>query len=266
MLGDLYGEAYIWDASCGTGNLLKTSEYPRDKVFMSTLLEEDVKMVESVLPGVTSFKCDFVNGIDIDENNLGFSNKLPEKLIEVLRSNKPIVIFMNPPYKVMESTSSDVGRYMGDPCGPLGDAKCALDIFHQFMYRILMIKRFYKLTNVFLGIYGPVTMFHSNMLKPLYNDFKKDFVFVDGMCFAAGDFANTSESVGWIVGYTAWKTKSIDDIDTSVVLDAKTADLDGNVTLLGKRVIKGVDENLHDWTKPDYLELSNKQECNQMIL
>lgn len=248
MLGDLWGKAYIWDASCGTGNLMRTAGYPTDKIFMSTLLPEDIEMVKNTpeYNGVTVFQLDFVNEIDWDENNRFFSQKLPPELVRILENNEPLVFYMNPPYKVMESNSSDVGAYMSSH----GLAKCALDIFHQFMYRILMIKRFYNHTNMYLGIFGPVTMFHSAMLKPLYDEFKKDFVFQGGMCFDAGDFSNTSESVGWLIGYTVWRSKQPGDQDKTVVLEAKMVDGDNNVTVTGHRVFRVIEETLHKWVEP----------------
>jgi hypothetical protein len=245
MLGDLWGKAYIWDASCGTGNLLKTADYPPELLFMSSLLHEDIELVKSYIPGVNAFQCDFVNGIDWDDRNKHFSQKLPPELVAVFERNDPIVFYMNPPYKVMEASSSDVGSYMASK----NMAKCALDIFHQFMYRMVMLKRTYNLTNVYMGIFGPVTMFHSKMIEPMYDEFKQEFKFHDGMCFAAGDFANTSESVGWIVGYTAWRSKIAGEEDKSIVLDAKSADVDGNISIIGKRLITSIDENLDTWIK-----------------
>lgn len=250
MLGDLWGKAYIWDASCGTGNLLKTADYPQDKIFMSSLLAEDIEMVKQILPGVEAFQGNFVNDIDYDQYNMHFSEKLPPRLRQVLENNEPIVFYMNPPYKVMEANSSDVGAHMAAN----GMAKCALDIFHQFMYRMVMIKRTYKLTNVYMGIFGPVTMFHSKMIEPMYNEFKEEFKFVDGMCFDAGDFSNTSESVGWIVGYTAWRTKIAGEEDKSILLTAKTIDAEQNISIIGKRLITSIDENLHNWVEAQDIE------------
>lgn len=246
MLGDQWGEAYIWDASCGTGNLLKSIDYPMDKIFMSSLLPEDVDMVKSILPDVEAFQLDFVNGVDYDENNMFFSQNLPPRLIEVLKSNQPIVFYMNPPYKTMEAQSSDVGAYMSSH----GMTKSALDIFHQFMFRIVMIKRTYNLTNLYMGIFGPVTMFHSKMIEPMYNEFKKEFLFHDGMCFDAGDFSNTSESVGWVVGYTAWRSKQEGEVDKSVVLTSKAIGDNDEIKVLGSKLIKSVDINLHEWALP----------------
>lgn len=255
MLGDLWGKAYIWDASAGTGNLLKSIDYPMDKIFMSTLLPEDVEMIKTILPDVEAFQLDFLNEIDWDEYNARFSEKLPPRLLEVLKNNEPIVFYMNPPYKVMEANSTDVGAYMASH----GMAKCALDLFHQFIYRIIMIKRFYKLTNLYLGIFGPVTMFHSKMIEPLYEEFKKEFKFVDGMCFDAGDFSNTSESVGWIVGYTTWRTKKEGEEDKSIVLDAKAVDQDNTIKVIGKRLITSIEVNLHNWVEPKDVIRYDKQ-------
>lgn len=249
LLGDQWGKAIIWDASCGSGNLLRTIDYPADKLFMSTLLPEDIELVRSNFPHIPReniFQCDFLNGIDYDQYNLGFSSKLPAHLREALEQNQPIGFYMNPPYKVMRSNLTDVGVYMGDR----GMKKCALDIFHQFMYRIIMLKQHYNLTNLYLGIFGPVTMFHSPMLEPLYNEFKFHFKFFDGMCFDAGEFANTSESVGWVVGYTTWRTKNDpSEEDKELYLDAKVSD-NGTLKVVGKRLITSVEVNLDQWVRP----------------
>ena len=247
MLGDRWGEVYIWDASCGTGNLMRTEGYPQDKLFLSTFLEEDVELVKKDFPDATVFQLDFLNGIDWDSNNKRFSEKLPKELLYVLENDLPLVFYMNPPYKVGQSDNTDLGAYMGS----IGMAKCALDMFHQFMYRMVTIKRFYNMSDVSMGIFGPVTMFHSEMLGPLFTDFKKDFIFHDGMMFDAGDFSNTSESVGWVIGYTAWRTKKEGEVDRPIMLDAKAKDSNDNIILIGKRPIKSIDINLHDWMKED---------------
>lgn len=248
LLGDKWGEAIIWDASCGTANLVRTMDYPPEKIFLSTLLEEDAEIVRGNLPHIPPeniFQCDFVNGIDYDQYNQGFSSKLPEALRKAFEANVPIIFYMNPPYKTMKSNISDVGAYMGDR----GMAKCALDIFHQFMYRIVLLKEHYNLTNLYMGIFGPVTMFHSPMLEPLYTEFKHHFKFSGGMCFDAGEFANTSESVGWVVGYTTWAVRQPNEVvDSKMVLEAKKSE-NGQLVTIGERLITQVEVNLHQWVK-----------------
>lgn len=237
-----------FSGNCGTGNLMREEGYPADKLFMSSLLPEDIEIVKatSEFKGVEAFQLDFLNGLDLDEYNMRFSENLPPRLRQILENDEPIVFYMNPPYKVMEARSSDVGAYMSS----LGMAKCALDIFHQFMYRIVMLKRTYRLTNMYMGIFGPITMFHSKMIEPMYNEFKEEFKFVNGMCFDAGDFSNTSESVGWIVGYTVWRSKKEGEEDKSIVLEAKTIGENDTPVTIGSRLITAIDENLHTWVEP----------------
>lgn len=243
MLGDQWGKAYIWDASAGSGNLMRTEGYPQDKLFLSSLLSEDIDILNLAYPDAETFQLDFLNELDYDEYNTYFSDLLPPRLVEVLKNNEPIVFYMNPPYKVMEAKSSDVGNFMASQ----GMAKSALDIFHQFMYRIVLLKRFYNLTNVSLGIFGPVTMFHSDMIAPLYEEFKKEFKFFDGMCFTAGDFANTSESVGWMVGYTAWRTRTAEDTEDKALLLKAKAVVSDEIRLIGSRLVTSIEENIHNW-------------------
>jgi len=244
MLGESWGKVAVWDASCGTGNLMKTENYPGDKLFLSTLLPEDVNIVKRGYPEATVFQCDFLNGIDYDSRNKFFSSNLPANLVSVLENNEPLVIYMNPPYKVIDSKSSDVGSYMAS----LGMASDGKDLFHQFLYRICMLKRFYNHTNMYLGLFGPITIFQSKMIERLYGEFKKDFVFVDGMCFSAGDFASTSESIGWIVGFTSWRANTDEEEGKDVLLTVKSISSDGVIEVVGKRVITNVEENLHNWS------------------
>lgn len=251
MLGDLWSKAYIWDASCGSGNLMRTAGYPEDKLFLSSLLAEDIELVKQTYPGATCFQLDFLNKIDYDDFNMGFSEQLPPKLREVLENNEPIVFYMNPPYKVGKAERTDVGAYMSDN----GMKKSALDLFHQFMYRMVMLKRFYSLTNVYMGIFGPITMFHSEMIEPLYNEFKSEFKFNGGMCFDAADFSGTSESVGWIVGYTTWRVKQEGEEDKAIVLTAKSVDENDTPIIVGQRLITQIDVNLHNWVEPQDVTL-----------
>lgn len=246
MLGDKWGKAYVWDASAGSGNLMRTEGYPEDKLILSTLLPEDVPLLQQAYPLATCFSLNFLDGIDLDEHNMHFSNQLPPKVRELLENDEPIIFYMNPPYKVIGSKTTDLGGYMSAK----GMAKCALDLFHQFMYRLVVIKQTYRLTDVSLGIFGPITMFHSQMLEPLYTEFKREFTFDRGFCFDAGDFANTSESVGWIIGYTCWTSKQAGDTNKPMVLEAKSLQDDVPVTI-GSRLVTSVDVNLHNWVAPE---------------
>ena len=92
----------VWDASCGTGNLL--IEFPKCKhMYLSTLHEEDVRLTkerfERERPDLetTVFQLDFLGSTDspLIQN---FSRQLPESLQKVLQNNEKLIILMNPPY------------------------------------------------------------------------------------------------------------------------------------------------------------------------
>lgn len=246
MLGEQWGKVNVWDASCGTGNLMKTADYPQDKMFMSSLLQEDIDIVHTLYPNATCFQLDFLQGIDYDRTNDYFVRKLPKRLQEIIKNNEPLVFFMNPPYKVGVAQRTEVGVYMSGR----NMTKCALDIFNQFLYRIIMLKRVFGLTNLYLGIFGPVTVFHSKMLEDLFDDIKQEFVFNNGMFFDAGYFSSTSESVGWAIGYTTWRTKKSGEDDKLVVLESKFIDENGKMQCGGKRPFRAAEYELSTWIEP----------------
>lgn len=247
VAGKRWGTSVVWDTSCGTGNLMLSSDYDKSKVYMSTLIEDDVKLAAQRNPGVNVFQLDFVNELDYDEYNMNFSKKLPDDIRKAMENNEPIIFYMNPPYKVMKSDASDVGAYMSS----MGLTACAKDIFNQFLYRILMLKRMYNLTNVYMGVFGPPTLYHSLMLKPLFDEFKKDFVFNEGFAFRSDSFSNTSDNVNWVVVYTAWSVKGADDKDKSIVLDVKEPDELGGVKVVGSRLMTDAGQKrMHKWSQP----------------
>ena len=248
ILGDQWGKVNVWDASCGTGNLMRTENYPKDKLFLSSLLPEDTKVINATpeYEGVTAFELDFLNGIDYNSAVTEFSDNLPENLRKKLEANEPFVFYMNPPYKTGVADRTDVGAVMSN----IGMKKSALNLFHQFIYRVFMVKKFYNLTDVYLGLFGPITMFHSETVADLYNELKENFQFGGGFCFDATDFSGTSESVGWIVGYTTWKPKKDGDVDLDVRLTAKAVDSDDNILEIGERLVTDIDTQMHDWIDP----------------
>lgn len=249
LLGDEWGKAVIWDASCGTGNLMRSANYPQENVYMSTLLPEDAEVVQEAYPGATVFACDFVDGIDYDDYNTMFSDKLPEGLVQRFKNNEHIVFYMNPPYKVGVAGRTDIGMMMN--AHNMG--KCGLDLFHQFIYRIISLRRFYNIKNMTFGVFGPVTLYHSRMLQPLLDMLFEDFQFRSGMCFKAGDFSGTSESIDWVVGYTVWSTwKDGEDrsAKNQVILDSKEATTNGEIAIIGKRLFKDIEINMDEWIRP----------------
>lgn len=247
VLGDKWGKVYIWDASSGTGNLMRTEGYPQDKLFLSTLLEEDIPLLKEQYPEATIFSCDFLSDLDLDTNNQFFTNKLPQKLQDVLRNNEDLLFYMNPPYRQGATDRTDVGKKMTTN----GLTRSGLDLFNQFMYRILLLKDTHNLTNLYAGIFGPLTMFHSVATKELYDMWVDAFHFEQGMCFDASEFASTSTSIGWIVGYTTWRLRNENEEPTSeIILQAKRMGSDNKVEIFGEKLVTTRKKGITEWALP----------------
>lgn len=253
ILGDKWGKVIVWDCAAGGGNLMATADYPADKLFLSTLLEEDVAILKERYPGATCFQLDFLADIDMDKYNTFFSDKLPERLRQAFINKEEIVFYINPPYKAVQSNSTAVGQYMN--CCGLG--ACASDLLMQFFYRIMSLKEFYKHNDITLALFSTVTLFTRTRVKALYELFRQDFKFIDGMCFSAADFSGTSDSIDWIVSYTVWKSKEDKEVDkTPVILTVKKLDENGVIQTAGIKHIRPLDELvlLKEWVKPKDVE------------
>lgn len=246
MLGDLYGKANIWDASAGTGNLLRTADYPQDKLYISTLLDEDVKSLRNTFPNATVFSLDFVNGLDYDENNMDFSSMLPDKLKAVLTHNEPIVFFMNPPYKTGNRSKTDMGTLMFKE----GMNRCASDLFFQFLYRILLLKETYKLTNVYIGLYSGTTFMLSPMFSPILSAVKEHFAYDNGFLFLSNSFTNTSYSLSRVMAFTCWKPREKGMLEQPFRVDVLEMLTDDTVSKKGEHILTMPVKKLSDWVQP----------------
>lgn len=248
----IWGKAVIWDASCGTGNLLRSLEdYPLELVYQSTLNEDDAEVVRSVwaergLPQENVFTLDFLNKIDWDEYNTEFVNQLPQGLQHAIRNNEPIIFFMNPPYKIGEAVRSDVGSHMKSH----GMSKSALDIYHHFIYRIMLLKDVFSHENIYISLIGPTTIFQSDTIKELYDELKSDHLFHSGIAFDINEFSNIKGGTGWMVSHTTWCPKREGDPDTVRMILTTKVGKDGQIVDAGSRPYDTVEQSLHYWTAP----------------
>lgn len=101
-LGKKWQQEYlVWDMCCGVGNLEVKHSNHRN-LFMSTLDTADIDVMKSTKTCVAAhrFQYDYLND-DIDDfGNIDYSisNKLPQALRDAIRSNKKILVLINPPY------------------------------------------------------------------------------------------------------------------------------------------------------------------------
>lgn len=245
MLGDKWGTINVLDMCAGAGNLMKTADYPADKLFMSTLLHEDVRILKQVYPNSTVFQCDFLKDIDYDENNKNFSDKLPENMRKLFENDEPILFFMNPPYRQGKAGDTDVGAYMSAN----NMRKASSDLLYQSVYRVIMLKRFYNLHHVYLAFFGGPAWLYSAVLSRIKEELQKEFDFHSGMYFPNGDFTSTSSTILWAVTFTMWQPKGLLEKPNELWLDARTKISDTESRVVGGRLFERPSMTLQEWTK-----------------
>lgn len=240
----------VWEGSCGSGNLVRNGGM--EKLFMSTLQQDDVDNLKTMpeFENATIFQCDFLNKLDYDEFNTEFIDSLPEGLQDVIRNDKPLIFFMNPPYKSGCASATDVGRYMKDISTPDCDlGKAAYDLFYQFCWRVMDIVDKFHLTNAYYGVFGPLTWFTGANANTLLTEFEHHFEFIDGMCISANEFSDTSESINWGIGFTLWKSGTY-NTRKDILLEKKIIDVSGSIVTEGRILYELTREKLSSWVQP----------------
>lgn len=238
----------VFCGNCGTGNLMRSEGYPGDKLFLSTLLSEDAALVSHQYPDATVFQLDFLQGIDFDSDNTMFLNQLPERLQQIIKNDEPLVIFINPPYAVTAGKGTDVYYHMQTN----GYGNAAVDIFHQFLYRLCLIKEFYGLRNLYMGIYGPNNWLLSTNLRNFRSKFFNDFDFRGGFMFAGSEFADVCNSITFPIDVTLWRAnQGTVEQEPKILLDT-CENVNGEVICTGKQLCRPVEvtDRLEEWVKP----------------
>lgn len=248
----------VFSGNCGSGNLLRESKATMSNVFMSSLQEDDITLVKNTpeFKGVNAFQCDFLEGIDYDEYNTEFLDKLPSRLKEIIINDEPLLIICNPPYKTGSAKATDVGRYMID----IGLGRPAYDIFYQFCWRVMRFVEMFNLKNCYYAFFGPLTFFTGAGANILLTEFEHCFEFLDGMCISAQEFSDTSESILWGISGTVWKSRGGYQKEQShkdILLEKKYLLPDGGVGCEGRVLYAPPREKLSDWVAPKDITFFN---------
>lgn len=246
-----WDEMNVWDASCGSGNLMRTSGHSNERLFLSSLQDDDIVMIKNTpeYKDANAFQCDFLADLDYDVVNTHFLDKLPLRLQEIIRNDEPLIIYMNPPYKSGSARGTDVGRYMCD----IGLSRPACDIYYQFMWRVMHFVDMFNLKNCYFNCFGPLTFFTGASANLLLREYEHCFEFVDGMCLSAQEFSDTSDSILWGIGCTLWKSRGgyqKDSDHKDILLDKKFKKPDGTIGCDGKVLYAPPREKLSDWVAP----------------
>lgn len=233
-LGTNWKEKYvIWDCASGKGNLTTGKTFK--ELYCSTLKEEDLKYVEN---GV-KFQLDFLNE-DIEK-----SYKIPPKIFQALNEDKPIVFFINPPYKADNGVVEIEGiRYptpptvVGNQMKQEGLGVSANQLYTQFLMQIINIKKRYNLSNVHINIFSPTIYMVGERYCKFRELFLSEFDFRAGMVFSANNFNGVYGK--WDVSFSIWGIGECKNKNEFLHLQ-KESDADGKIFTKSIRVLRNKD-------------------------
>ena len=252
QLGEDWKEKYVvWDCCWGTGNL--TRDYQFKELYASTLEQAELDCGQRYNPEATKFVFDFLN----DEISNLFGCKLPRKLYAALEQNKPIVFFINPPYA---TASSNMGK--GETQGKGKDAcktriydkmvkhkmqEASKNLFAQFMYRICLIKKYFNLTNIHIGLFCKPIYLSGTTFEQFRNEFLNNFEFKNGILFNASCFADVSDK--WGINFTIWSNG--ETFNKTDFLHNLVSEDDDGIKIIGNKIIYNNDgkKTAKDWIK-----------------
>ena len=235
----------VWDASCGTGNLL--IEFPKCKhVYLSTLHEEDVHLTkerfEKERPDLetTVFQLDFLGSSDsfLIQN---FSRQLPESLQKVLNNNEKLIILMNPPYST-RGVSTPVAKRLGS----LGLKGYAADLYSQFMWQVKNLVQVHNLTQAELIWMVPVSFLLNRRTFEVRRDYATEFEFHSGFMSPLADFQGSSKVGANYLCTTRWSTNHK---GTKDLVKLPVYSLKGDLLYNQPLYLKTRRETANDWVK-----------------
>jgi hypothetical protein len=212
-LGENYKDEYvIWDCAWGTGNLTKHHQYK--ELYVSTLEQCDIDTAAQmgINPEATKFQFDFLND-DLD--------KLPEGLKMALSGGKPLVFFFNPPFGTAGKTDkTDAENHKAGiaktkmnllmQMEKWGDA--SQQLYTQFLYRIWLIRKTYKLSNVVVGFYSMPMFLSGSSFEGFRKQFLPVFGFETGFLVKANTFSNVSDN--WAISFSVFTSTPKENKDT----------------------------------------------------
>ena len=209
------GNYRLWDMAAGTGNL--EWHLPSDalnKVYLSSLYNEEVDHCQRLFPDATSFQYDYLND-DVEyifsEDQLPFTQywKLPEKLRRDLADPSIVwIILINPPF----ATSQTAGTSGKASKNDVSDTKIrkvmhkenlgevSRELFSQFLFRI---RYEFAGKQAHLGLFSKIKYLNSTNDQK-FRDFIFKFSFERGFIFSSANFSGTSKTSQFPVGFLLW--------------------------------------------------------------
>ena len=228
-----YNKYYVWDPAWGVGNLTKSKKFTH--LYASTLHKSDIDASDANKEA-EKFQFDFLN--DPIKSLLGLH--IPQGLYDALIRNKPIIFLMNPPYASPNDFKEGVKDVSIDTYTQsfMDDMKYARqNLFSQFLYRIVMIKNKYNLTNCNICVFSNSVFMSGSGYEKFRKSFLKSFHFIDGYLFKASYFDECSGR--WGVSLSIWKSGEGDNKNDFYhkLIDIKK----GKIEEIGSKLIYNID-------------------------
>ena len=235
-LGEDWKEEYVvWDNCCGTKNL--TRDYRFNELYCSTLEQGELDQCTDYNKEAVSFQFDFLND-SLD--------KLPKGLLDALKTNKPIVFFLNPPYA--NNTGDNKTGTKEKVCYTMVREEmknekmnaCIANLYAQFLYRIFQIKIEFNLTNCHIALFSPTLFLSGDSFKAFRTKFFNNFAFDNAIQFKASHFADCADN--WGISFSLWHngiTENKTDFDYTLV-----DSIEGEIVETGKKNVYNVDNGL----------------------
>ena len=265
MISEELGEDWkercvVWDNSCGSCNL--TRDYKFRELYCSTLMDAELEIGKRYNPEAVKFQFDFLN--DPIDGNLFEGSKIPKGLMDALKNNREIVFFMNPPYGTANNKGANgtskaciAKTIMNERMKNDGMGASSQQLYAQFIYRIMMLKEQYGLTNVYICMFTPTLYLSGGSFKKFRNKFLNEFEYMRGCTFQASHFSDVASN--WGIGFTIWKVGETSDKNNFPHELVDYRDLD--VEVIGHKDIYNVDGMLSasDWAKESIKKLKTHQ-------
>ena len=199
----------VWEPSYGHGNLTKSLKFKN--LYCSTLYQNDIDYTNehNINPEGIKFQFDFLND-PID--------KIPQTLLNDLTNNKPFIFYLNPPYGTPTTLSrfitgattdlkKDTNSVIREEMTKYKYGICSIDLMDQFIYRLIKIKRMFKLTNcyIFIFVQGSFIMTASHF--KLRNLLLNNFDYLNGFVFPMKAFDNITNALSNVM-FLMFKSKN----------------------------------------------------------
>ena len=265
-LGEDWKEKYVvWDNCCGSLNL--TRDYKFGELYCSTLYQSELNIGADYNPEATKFQFDFLNDEIVSKNSLlgVYNDKLPKGLKDALINNKPIVFFINPPYASATNRNETSKKGVADTMvntqmksDKMG--ACCQNLYAQFLYRIIMIKREFNLTNCHIALFSPTLFLTGSSWSKFRNAYLNEFVFDNGVQFKASHFADVADS--WGISFSIWhngETFEKNNFNYTLIDNEN-----GEIVEIGNKVVYNIDglKTASEWAKEPIKKLKTFETIN----